>query len=168
MLSVSDEPTCYDHLARAIRGRLLRLAFGMVGDHHEAEDLVQQALLRLHDRWEAVEQPRAFARRVLTNLCIDRLRARGARPGGAPAALSDALPAAARPEPAEQREQARAVRAALDTLGHDQRAALLLREVEELSYREIAAALAATEAQVTNWIHRAKHKLRERLQEQRP
>ena len=73
---------------------LLRTAYLVVGDLGEAEDLVQEALLRVAKRWHRVrqmEQPVAFARRILINLALDDSRAANRRRTWSP--LTDAAEA---------------------------------------------------------------------------
>ncbi|MCJ1702736.1 sigma factor [Rathayibacter sp. VKM Ac-2926] len=58
------------------RGRLTRLASRLLDDHHEAEDAVQSAWLRLHGTTAAIDNLPAWLTTVTTRLCLDRLRAR--------------------------------------------------------------------------------------------
>lgn len=120
----------------------LSLARRMLGDGSEAEDIAQEALLRL---WQAApgwqQGPVAVSTwlyRVTANLCIDRLRAR--RPG------SDLAEALDLPDPAPRaehlqiaRERAFAVKAALNRLPETQRLAIVLRHFEGCANPEIAA-----------------------------
>src|SRR3954452_13371147 len=60
----------------AERPRLVRLASRVLGDHSEAEDVVQQAWLRLHSTKAEIESLPAWLTTVTTRLCLDRLRSR--------------------------------------------------------------------------------------------
>lgn len=53
---------------------LLRFAFGVVGNRETAEDLVQEAFLRLHEHWNEVENPRAWLYRSIRNMALNHLR----------------------------------------------------------------------------------------------
>ncbi|RYD28315.1 MAG: RNA polymerase sigma factor, partial [Verrucomicrobiaceae bacterium] len=53
---------------------LLRYAFGLVGQRETAEDLVQEAFLKLHAHWQEVENPRAWLYRAVRNLAFNHLR----------------------------------------------------------------------------------------------
>jgi RNA polymerase sigma-70 factor (ECF subfamily) len=53
---------------------LLRFAFGVVGQRETAEDLVQEAFLRLHEHWNDVENPRAWLYRSIRNMALNHLR----------------------------------------------------------------------------------------------
>jgi RNA polymerase sigma-70 factor (sigma-E family) len=55
---------------------LLRTAYLLAGSSHEAEDLVQSALLRMTGRWERIDDPLAYARRTIVNLYLNGLRRR--------------------------------------------------------------------------------------------
>jgi RNA polymerase sigma-70 factor (ECF subfamily) len=90
-------------------------------------------------------------------LCIDRIRKR------APVLNDPPEPFQSVEEPVLQEEKHRAVRRALEFLPVNLRAAVLLKETEDLSYLEIAGTLNATVSQVTNWIYRGKAELRKRL-----
>lgn len=122
---------------------LHRLAWRMTGDRHEAEDIAQEALLRLWDqapRWaDGRHSLAAWLRRITVNLAIDRLR-RGKRISAeeAPDRADEALLADAVLEADQQAVKARALIAALPD---NQRAAIVLTYYEELSNAQSAAAL---------------------------
>jgi RNA polymerase sigma-70 factor (ECF subfamily) len=144
-----------------------RIAWRMLGDAGEAEDVAQEACLRLWKdapRW----QPQgagvgAWLARVATNLCLDRLRRR--------ARLSDEeVPDRADPAPladeviGADQQQAR-VRAALDALPERQRAAVVLTYYEELPNAEAAAALELNIKAFESLLLRARRALKDRLVE---
>lgn len=155
----------FERCCRQMRPRALKFAVGMIPDRDRAEDLLQEALLRLHAaRARCAQDPedlRRFLFRILANLCLDDLRrARSGRK-----ALDEALPRersrreTGQREPAAElagRERAEAVRRALLALPPAERAALLLRELDGQSYARIARSLRTTVTNVTNLIHRAR------------
>ncbi|TAD74291.1 MAG: sigma-70 family RNA polymerase sigma factor [Sphingomonadales bacterium] len=151
---------------------LHRIAFRMTGDAHEAEDIVQEAVLRLWD-----QAPKLVARhpvsgqaagalrlggwlqRVVTNLAIDRLRrARRLSGGEVPDAEDEAPLADAMIEAGERDGIARALIAALP---ERQRAAIVLTYYEELPNAEAAAAMELNIKAFESLLHRARAALRQ-------
>lgn len=136
--------------ARVLTLRLVPRALGyaarLLGDGAEAEDVAQEAMLRLWRAapgWRAGEaQVSTWLYRVVTNLCTDRMRARKRRPA---AALEDApeVPDGAQGAEAGMIEADRmaALQAALDALPERQRQAVVLRHIEGFGNPEIAAVM---------------------------
>jgi RNA polymerase sigma-70 factor (sigma-E family) len=123
---------------------LLRFAYVLSGDHHLAEDLVQEVLARLHPRWrrmDDVEQPDAYVRRAIVRQYVSwwRRRSNRERPGPVPE-----RPAPEHDHGAERDEMWRLLAA----LPRTQRAVLVLRFYEELPDDEIAAVLGCARATV--------------------
>lgn len=153
-------------------GVLHRVAYRMTGDAHEAEDIVQEALLRLWDhapalaeRHPAGSQAAAHLRlggwlqRVVTNLAIDRLRRARRIAGGEVPEEEDGAPLAdALIEAGEREGQTRAL---VLTLPERQRAAIVLTYYEELPNAEAAAALDMNIKAFESLLHRARAALRQ-------
>lgn len=130
-------------LVDAHAATLHRVAWRITGDAHDAEDIAQEALLRLWDhapRWADGRQSlAAWLRRITVNLSIDRLR-RGKRiAGNEIPEQADNAPLADVSLAAEQ--QADRARALIAALPDNQRAAIVLTYYEELPNAEAAAAL---------------------------
>lgn len=118
---------------------LVRFALGLVGRRSVAEDLVQEAFLRLHQVWAEVENPRAWLYRSLRNLALNHLRdhRRETELDDGP----DAPHAAAGELPAEQMGRLEAVgvvRTLIAELPDEDRALLRLKYHENLKYHEIS------------------------------
>ncbi len=155
-------------LAGRHAGRPHRIAWRMLGgDGAEAEDVAQEALLRL---WNTASQWRgggpgvaAWLTRVATNLCLDRLRRRARLSDEAPPERADEAPLADALIGAEQERAA--VIAALDLLPERQRAAVVLTYYEELPNAEAAAMLDMNIKAFESMLLRARRALRSMLVE---
>lgn len=147
-------------------GELFRYAARFTGDADLAEDVVQDAFVRLAERPPRDEsQLRAWLFRVATTIAIDALRS-SKRRMVLVQARADSVPVpGATPDPAAavEREELRArVRQALATLSEKERAVLLMRE-EGFAHREIAEAVGTTTGSVGTMFARALDKLAQRL-----
>lgn len=101
----------------AERPRLLRLAARVLGDPVEAEDVVQQAWLRMHATEGPVASLSAWLTTVTTRLCLDRLRARVPVPASSASSAKVASPAAESPASDAPTSDAPAGKRSSDTLG---------------------------------------------------
>lgn len=152
----------------ALRGRAFDVSYRMLGSVAEAEDVVQETLLRVHLAQEAgdhLESPLAFVTTVATRLCLDQLRkARTRRETYAGEWLPEPLLTDERPDPAREVELAESLSMAflalLERLGPDQRAALLLHDVFGYPYAEIAALLRRSETACRQLVSRARAQIR--------
>jgi RNA polymerase sigma-70 factor (ECF subfamily) len=165
-LAARDPAALREVIARHA-GPLHRVAYRMTGDAHEAEDIVQEAVLRLWDQAPALaaRHPGAGLRlggwlqRVVTNLAIDRLRrTRRLIDGEVPDAEDEAPLADALIEAGERDAGARALIAALP---ERQRAAIVLTYYEELPNADAAAVLEMNIKAFESLLHRARAALRQ-------
>ncbi len=152
----------FEALARRHQAVLYRLAVRVMGDHAEAEDALQEALL---DAWRRIDRFRgdsAFSTwmyRVVTNRCIAMLRRRRPVPVEA---VDDRVPAPDSPERAAEADASMvALGDALRALPDDLRICWVLREFEGLGYTDIAEITGASEDAVRGRIHRARTRLAE-------
>jgi len=151
-----------DESLDTLRGYAFAVAYRMLGSVADAEDVVQEGLLRLHQAEEDGEQihsRRAYLSTVVTRLAIDELRSARARREEyhgewlpEPVVEAEAEPVAsatAEPGPAEQAELADSLSVAMmvlrESLSPEQRAAFLLRDVFGYSYGEVAAIIDKSE-----------------------
>lgn len=147
-------------------GPLLQYAGRLLGDPHGAQDLVQEAFLRLLDQDPAAVGPRipAWLYAVVRNLAIDRLR-RGRIMERTNAPVLDARPGAAA-DPAARAalaDEAATALKAVEALPERQREAVLLRFRHGLSYREAAEVMDVTVGHVGVLLHEAMKSLRRNL-----
>lgn len=146
----------FSELVGRYRLRGERFCHRMTGDWGAAEDLCQEGFVRLYLMRERY-QPRARLATlfygILRNLCVDELRRRGRRSSVEPDASAD-------PETIVLRDlAAAAVRQAIASLTLDYRTALILRELEELEYAQIASVMGWSLAKTKVTIHRARKQL---------
>jgi RNA polymerase sigma-70 factor (sigma-E family) len=128
---------------------MVRLATLLVGNPAVAEELVQDAFVRVHRKWDGVDHPAAYLRTAVVNACRNnRRRARLERAHATAASAAVAPPQ----EPLLD---------ALGTLSERQRVAIVLRYYEDLSEAEIAAALGCRPGTVKSLLHRGLAQLRE-------
>jgi RNA polymerase sigma-70 factor (sigma-E family) len=144
---------------------LLRVALLLSGDRHHAEDLVQTTFERTYRSWERarMSDPRAYARKVLVNLRIDRWR-RGNREV---LTLVDALPQPAAPSHADTVDGRNEVVHALAALPLAQRRVVVLRHLLDLTEPETARELGVSVGTVKSQNARALARLRTLLTEGR-
>ncbi|MET7568468.1 sigma-70 family RNA polymerase sigma factor [Streptomyces sp. NPDC005492] len=147
----------------ASRSRLASLSYRLLGSAADAEDAVQDAFLRWQaaDR-ERIELPEAWLTKVVTHLCLDRLRsarARHERAAGAwlPEPLFEGDPMLGPAETFEQRESVSlAVLTLMERLSPVERAVYVLREAFSYPHAEIAGILDITESASQQHVHRAR------------
>jgi RNA polymerase sigma-70 factor (sigma-E family) len=136
---------------------LLRTAVLLLGNRDDAEDLLQTALLRVARHWSrALDNPDAYARRILVNLAYDQSRRRRRHPE-----RLGAVPERTISDP--QHEERDGLLGALRLLPERQRATVVLRFWEDLSVAETAALLECSEGTVKSTTSKALARLRHAL-----
>ncbi|BCU76184.1 RNA polymerase sigma factor [Luteolibacter sp. LG18] len=132
-----DKPS-FHQIFEAEETPLLRFAHGLTGVRETAEDLVQEAFLRLHQHWADVQQPRAWLYRCLRNLAINHLRQRNRE-----SPLDDDHewegPARTADHQLGRMEAVGTLRLLVSELDDGDRQLLKLKYQEELKYDQIAA-----------------------------
>ncbi|MDQ6775198.1 MAG: RNA polymerase sigma-70 factor [Actinomycetota bacterium] len=162
--------TSPDALLAELRPTAFAIAYRMLGSVAEAEDVVQETLLRVHRAVEAgerLESPRAFAVTVATRLAIDELRsARARREQYVGDWLPDPLLTDSSDDPAGEAEMAESLSMAmlvlLESLSPEQRAVLLLRDVFDYPYEKISDIVGKSEDNVRQLATRARRHVQER------
>jgi RNA polymerase sigma-70 factor (sigma-E family) len=145
---------------------LARTAWLLCGDVHQADELVQQALVRTYLAWPRARErdPLAYARRVLANLRVDTWRRRRREVLVAPVDL----PHGAAPSGADRLADRDQLVRALATLSARQRRVVVLRHLEGLSETEVADDLGVSVGTVKSTASRALARLRDSLGEPAP
>jgi RNA polymerase sigma-70 factor (TIGR02957 family) len=153
-----------DEIYEELRPRAFAIAYRMLGSVSEAEDVVQEGMLRLHrtlDDGETIESPGAYLSTVVTRLAIDELRsARVRRERYVGDWLPEPLPTGEEDEPARHAEMADSLSLAflvlLESLSPEQRAVLLLHDVFDYPFKEIAEIVGKSDAAVRKLAERAR------------
>jgi RNA polymerase sigma-70 factor (ECF subfamily) len=158
-----------EQLLDELRPTAFAIAYRMLGSVAEAEDVVQEGLLRLNQALERdrVESPRAFVSTVVTRLSIDALRsARVRREHYVGEWLPEPIVTDPAADPAREAEMADSLSLAmlvlLETLSPEQRAVLLLRDVFDYPYAEIARIVDKSEDNARQLAARARRHVEER------
>lgn len=153
----------YEVLVRRHRGRIYRIALRMLGDPHDAEDVVQDVLIQVWTALTGFARASAFTTwlyRIVVNRCKNQVRRRR---WTRPVHDTDSHPAAGAEDMVVARHRVRATMEAVAALPPDQRVVLVLHELEGLSYREVAAVVDASEDAVRGRLYRARLSLIETL-----
>ena len=170
----AGDPDAFELVVRTCGGRLLAVARRFVHTEEDAQDIVQSAYLnafRSLDRFGGSCQLSTWLHRIVVNTALMKLRSRRRKPEQS---IEELLPAfqedghhveqfsdwAAPADELLQRQQTRAaVRACIAQLPENYREVLLLRDIEELSTQEVAAAMGLTPTAVKVRLHRARQAL---------
>ncbi len=157
----------YRQWVRQFQDQAWTLARYLLQDPQEAEDATQEAFTRLWKHRDEIDpgRVRAWLMKVTRNLCLDRLRRR--RPEQSFEgweAVDDSGPM----WDAEQSELGQWLTSAIAGLREPYRSLVVLRDVQQHSYEEVAGATELSLSQVKVYLHRARKELREQLAEVRP
>jgi RNA polymerase sigma-70 factor (ECF subfamily) len=164
-------PPTWDEVVRTHSARVYRLAYRLTGNKHDAEDLTQDVFVRVF-RSLADYTPGTFEgwlHRITTNLFLDGVRRKSRIRFDALPDDAERLPAGT-PSPATEIDERLFdydVQRALDELSPEFRAAVVLCDIEGLSYEEIAATLDIKLGTVRSRIHRGRSQLRAALEKTR-
>ncbi|MFT4396506.1 RNA polymerase sigma factor SigE [Gordonia lacunae] len=157
----------WDDLVREHADRVYRLAYRLSGNQHDAEDLTQETFIRVF-RSLSNYRPGTFEgwlHRITTNLFLDMVRRRSKIRMEALPEEYDRVPADT-PDPQQIFDATNLdpdLQRALDTLAPDFRAAVVLCDIEGLSYEEISATLGVKLGTVRSRIHRGRQSIRDAL-----
>ncbi|MFI0353541.1 RNA polymerase sigma factor SigE [Actinomadura sp. 9N407] len=166
-------PPSWDEVVRQHSGRVYRLAYRLTGNQHDAEDLTQEVFVRVF-RSLSNYTPGTFEgwlHRITTNLFLDMARRRQRiRFEGLSDDAAERLQGR-EPTPAQAFDDSNFdadVQAALDALAPEYRAAVVLCDIEGLSYEEISTTLGVKLGTVRSRIHRGRAQLRAALEHRAP
>ncbi|MFE2725515.1 RNA polymerase sigma factor SigE [Kitasatospora sp. NPDC059327] len=166
-------PPSWEEIVEAHSARVYRLAYRLTGNQHDAEDLTQEVFVRVF-RSLSTYTPGTFEgwlHRITTNLFLDMVRRRQRIRFDALGDDAAERLASREPSPAQHFSDTHFdadVQQALDTLAPEFRAAVVLCDIEGLSYEEIAATLGVKLGTVRSRIHRGRSHLRAALKHRAP
>ncbi|GAA4865239.1 RNA polymerase sigma factor SigM [Saccharopolyspora cebuensis] len=157
----SGDPNAFSELFRRHRDRLWAVALRTMRDHEEAADALQDAMIsafRNASSFRAESQVTTWLHRIVVNACLDRIRRRQARPTVPLPDTGPAEPAVPRDAIAEQ-DTRMVVQDALAELPEEQRAPIVLVDVEGYSVAETATILGVAEGTIKSRCARGRVKL---------
>jgi RNA polymerase sigma-70 factor (sigma-E family) len=152
---MTDDAEGFKEFVEARYAELLRIAYLLTGSTHEAEDLLQAALVKVMRRWERIDDPVAYLRRVMVNQHINLWRRYRLRE-----LVTQSPPDRVTNDPAEGVAQRDVLHVALRSLAPRTRAVVVLRYVVDLPEVEVAAALNCSVGTVKSQASRGLAKLR--------
>jgi RNA polymerase sigma-70 factor (ECF subfamily) len=163
-----NRPESIEELFAALESPLLGYALRLAGELSLAEDLVQEAFMRLQEHFNEVREPRRWLYRTVHNLALNQLRQADKIVSLTPSPKMEALPDAADPLPLPDEQIARwegigLVRLSLETLDDRSRELIRLKFNEDLSYKEIGARTGLTVGHVGYLLHHALKDVAEEL-----
>lgn len=171
----------FAQLVELYKGKLFQLAYRMLGNRQEAEDVVQETFMRMYEHLERYNPSLKFSTwiyRIASNLCIDRLRRRRRSAFSLDAETVegeglDGYSLLKSDEPdAEQRmiisERRQAILRAMDSLPPKYKTAMALKYYHDMSLQEISDILNIPVATVKTRIHRGREFLRRKLEKDKP
>ena len=161
----------YHKVVDAQRHQIYTFAFYSLKNREDAEDVTQEVLIRLWKHWRRIDRTgiKAWLMQVTRNLCRDfvRQRVRRSREADAEEVPVDSLQGSSNPQAdAETLDFQRRLSEALRRVPEPYRSALILREIQDFKYDEIAIALDKPLNTVKVYIHRGRKMLRQELEEE--
>lgn len=147
-----------------LKDKLFRLALRITFDRAEAEDIVQETMIRVwnkRDEWQELESVEAYCLTVARNLAIDRSEKKDSQTVELTAEAEETPEASSPYDNLVSKERIRLIHQLMNNLPEKQRSIMQLRDIEGKSYKEIAALLRLTEEQVKVNLFRARQKVKQ-------
>jgi RNA polymerase sigma factor (sigma-70 family) len=169
---LNGDQAAWEAIVRLYRRKVFNVAYKFVGRHDQAEDLTQDVFLKLYKSLDTFDRRANFQTWLISvsrNLCIDHYRAvrkeretinRDVDPADYSPVSSDTRA----DTQLEQRDRVKLLRRALDKLAPTLRTAVMLRDIQELTYQEIADRLHLPEGTVKSRINRGRTELARQIQ----
>ena len=172
---LNGDQAAWDDIVRLHWRRVFNIAYKFVGRHDQAEDLTQDVFLKLFKSLDTFDRRANFQTWLVSvsrNLCIDHYRSvRKEREtinrDVDPSELTPASPTRSQHVELEVRDRVQLLRLALDTLAPTLRTAVMMRDIQEMTYQEIADRLSLPEGTVKSRINRGRTELARQIQKLR-
>jgi RNA polymerase sigma-70 factor, ECF subfamily len=172
---LQGDQLAWDAIVQRYRRKVFNVAYKFVGKQEEAEDLTQDIFLKVFKSLGTFDRRANFQTWLISvsrNLCIDHYRSvrqerQAIDHGVDPNALSAASPEPGPVAALEQQDRVALLREALNALSAPLRAAVLMRDIQELSYHEIAERLRLPEGTVKSRINRGRTELARQIRKMR-
>ena len=151
-----------------LKDRLYRLALRITLNPAEAEDAVQDTLIRVwehREEWEQIDSIEAYAHTICRNIALDMAGKAGRGNVQLNEELSTVNCQLSTDDRFDQKERLSLVRKIMDTLPEVQRSIMELRDIEGKTYQEIGNILKLTESQVKVYLHRARTSIRQQAEQ---
>lgn len=158
------EPGAFEELVERTHRQAYTLAYRLLGDRHEAEDVAQEAYLRVHRSLRTFRGDSSFHTwlyRIVANAALSHLRRRGRF--GDPTDQADLASRLPGRDPAEDEVDRDELRRALDALPVAHRVVVLMKDAYGFSCQEIAGQMGVSEGAVKVRLHRARKQLKDAL-----
>ena len=154
-----------------LKNELYRLALRITLNPAEAEDVVQETMIKIwnrRDQWDEIESIEAFSLTICRNLAVDKMRKIEGQNQSLDEVANDAPDRSYSSNPEEQamqQDRIELIRRLIGQLPEKQRSVMQLRDFEGKSYKEIAAIMGISEEQVKVNIFRARQAIRQKYLE---
>lgn len=152
-----------------MKNNLYRLALRITCNNAEAEDVVQDTLIKVwnrRERWDEIESMEAFCMTICRNLALDKIKKMGNQHDSLDYNQQDRPSALNNPyEEMNQKDRIQLVRRIVDELPEKQRTCIQLRDFEGKSYKEVAEIMLISEDQVKINIFRGRQTIKQRFKE---
>ena len=159
----------FRHDVLPLKDMLYRLALRITQKHEEAQDIVQDTLIKVwnkRDDWESIDSIEAFCLTVCRNLALDRMKVKSSKNESLDNSHLDTPDLGRTPyERMQLKDRIELVKRMVDALPEKQRSCMQLRDFEGKSYKEISSILGISEDQVKVNIFRARQAIKQKYQQ---
>jgi len=149
-----------------LKDKLFRLAYRITLDRAEAEDVVQDTMMRVwnkREEWSTYDSIEAVCLTIAKNLAIDRSQKKEAQNVELTTEMEQAADASGPHDQLVESERLQLIHKLINELPENQRAVMQLRDIEGKSYKEIATVMQMTEEQIKVNLFRARQKVKEKF-----